>query len=155
MPTDAQIKAVARELERANRDWEGDGSWIEVLTRAAIAAYEATRPAVATDRELWEAFWDHAEIVDGDTESIRAGIRAVRERLALAAPALSRPEFQIGDVVHVAGKGRQRFDIVVHHKEKYGVCREGVQENHRLVDPESLIPLAAALAETEESDHAD
>lgn len=48
-----------------------------------IAAYEATRPAVATDRELWEAFWDHAEIVDGDTESIRAGIRAVRERLAV------------------------------------------------------------------------
>lgn len=86
MPTDAQIKAVARELERANRDWEGDGSWIEVLTRAAIAAYEATRPAVATDRELWEAFWDHAEIVDGDTESIRAGVRAVRERLIPALP---------------------------------------------------------------------
>jgi hypothetical protein len=87
MATPEQVEAVARAI--VNTDDQMDCLWgddpgidenaVRVAT-AAIAAYEATKPVVS-DRELWLAFWSEAEIVDGDSESIMTGIRAVRARL--------------------------------------------------------------------------
>jgi hypothetical protein len=57
--------------------------------RAAIAAYEVTRPAVPSDEELLEIFWDNSypgsanntmEPKEVYTDHL-AGIRAVRDRL--------------------------------------------------------------------------
>lgn len=86
MATPEQIEAVARAIQEFDYPERTDPTYYNAMAHVSIAAYEATRPTVATDRELWEAFWDHAEIVDGDTESIRAGVRAVRERLIPALP---------------------------------------------------------------------
>ncbi len=35
---DDLIETVAQTIEKANHDWEGEGSWIDPLARAAVAA---------------------------------------------------------------------------------------------------------------------
>jgi hypothetical protein len=91
MPTPDQIEVVARAIEDAidEQDSRVVLDDMPAIAHAAIAAYEATRPAVPSDEELLEIFFDNSYpgSANNDMEPKEvytdhlAGIRAVRDRL--------------------------------------------------------------------------
>ena len=118
MPTNAQIEAVARALldseiarwnvgrNRFDASWDTIGEPGQTMligqAKACIAAYEASRPAVATDEELAQVFAGALEVEHNKAAAttrpelavqIMAGIRAVQERLTLAVPEVRMPEW--------------------------------------------------------------
>jgi hypothetical protein len=97
MPTPDQIEAMARAIHAEDASYLLPYDMLqynvqglrERQARAAIDACEATRPAVPSDEDLLEIFWDNSypgsanntmEPKEVYTDHL-AGIRAVRDRL--------------------------------------------------------------------------